>query len=734
MTTKKLFRLISLVLCLFFMGKNYAQTCPPRPIAALRLQNNDICLGQPVSVLNLSNANGNGVFYIWDWGDGTKLDTLQDKASAVHTYERPVSDMCLQSNGGFVYRIKLTAQNRDKNCSSHSTSTDAYAYFNPITDFTAPQETCNPVVDFLNKTCPLTTPSTILWDFGDPASGIANTSSEANPQHRFTKTGSFKVTLKTSSYCGSSVKERTIIVREVVSIAAQIDGPTTVCAGNTAILTASAGSSYKWSTGQMTPSVSITQSGTYYVTVSDANGCSRTASKIVAAKSSVIATITGDTLICSGTNANLTASGGTSYLWSTGATTPTIPVSQSGTYNVTVSNANSCSGMATKKVIFNASISASISGKTSFCAGDSSVLTAAGGDTYKWSNGATTAQMTITKAGIYTVTATNTSGCTGSSTQEVSTKPKPIVTISGNATICETSTGKVPIFLTANGGSFYKWSTGQTTPSVSINTGGNYNVIVTDSSGCSTTVSKTIASVKTIGAITVRDKGIICRGEQITLKASGGTTYAWSSGISSADFLAKPTETTEYSVTISSNNCTEIKKQVITVVSNPTAGFAYSVSDSNKVSFINKSVGATSYFWNFGNDSTSTLENPKIKYKIKSPYSVCLTAFVSSSCTNMSCLLINTATAIQELPKDVSVTISPNPTSNRVDIKVAHSRPFRQDEKITVYDWLGRKVYELSNLSLINSVDMSNFANGIYFFRLTMEGNVYTLEKVVKGN
>ena len=211
-----------------------SQTCPPRPAAAPKLVNNDICIGQPISVQNLSNENGNSLYYIWDWGDGSKLDTLQTNAAPVHIYERPISDMCSQPNGGYVYKIKLTAQNRDAGCLNHSTTTDAYAYFSPIADFVAPKEVCidNPLVAFSNTTCPLNTPGTrILWNFGDAGSGTADTSSEVNPRHTFSDTGTFTVKLTVSSFCNTSIKTMTIIVHEAPVADADFSFPTTtVCA------------------------------------------------------------------------------------------------------------------------------------------------------------------------------------------------------------------------------------------------------------------------------------------------------------------------------------------------------------------------------------------------------------------------------------------------------------------------------------------------------------------------
>lgn len=212
----------------------FSQSCPPRPAAAPKLVNNDICIGQPISVQNLSNANGNDLYYIWDWGDGSKMDTTQSTASPVHVYERPISDMCSQPSGGYVYKIKLTAQNRDAACLSHSSTTDAYAYFSPIADFLAPREVCidNPEVAFANTTCPLNTPGTkVMWNFGDPTSGSSDTSSQVHPRHTFTAVGTYTVTLTVTSFCNTSVKTMNIVVREAPEAGGSYTLPTsTVCA------------------------------------------------------------------------------------------------------------------------------------------------------------------------------------------------------------------------------------------------------------------------------------------------------------------------------------------------------------------------------------------------------------------------------------------------------------------------------------------------------------------------
>jgi gliding motility-associated-like protein len=197
-----------------------AQNCPPRPAAAPKLVNNDICIGQPISVLNLSNANGNNVYYIWEWGDGSKSDTLNDNSSPVHIYQRAANDACSQPRNGYAYKIKLTVKNRNADCLDHSTVTDVYAYFSPKADFVA-NDVCidNPVVQFNNTTCALNTPrTTILWTFGDPASGANNTSTDTSPNHIYATTGTYDVTLKVMSFCDTTEKKMKIQVHQTPKI------------------------------------------------------------------------------------------------------------------------------------------------------------------------------------------------------------------------------------------------------------------------------------------------------------------------------------------------------------------------------------------------------------------------------------------------------------------------------------------------------------------------------------
>src|ERR1035437_4944595 len=198
-------------------------------------------------------------------------------------------------------------------------------------------------------------------------------------------------------------------------------GPTTFCTGGNVTLTSSAGTTYLWSTGATTASINATTAGSYTVKVKNANGCQSTASAATAVTVNALPatpTITagGPTTFCIGGNVTLTSSAGTTYLWSTGATTASISTTTAGSYTVKVTNANGCQSAtsAASAVTVNAlppTPTITAGGPTTFCAGGNVTLTSSADATYLWSTGATTPNINITTAGSYTVKVTNANGC-----------------------------------------------------------------------------------------------------------------------------------------------------------------------------------------------------------------------------------------------------------------------------------------------------------------------------------
>ncbi|HLP72987.1 MAG TPA: hypothetical protein VK155_08810, partial [Bacteroidales bacterium] len=213
----------------------------------------------------------------------------------------------------------------------------------------------------------------------------------------------------------------TVTVNLLPAVIITPSDPTTFCQGGSVTLASSAGTSYLWSTGEAIQSITITATGSYSVTVTDANGCSATsAPTVVTVNPLPIATITpaGPTTFCQGGSVILTSSPANSYLWNSGETTQSITVAATGSYSVTVTDVNGCSAASTSTdVTVNTLPIATITpaGPTTFCQGGSVTLTSSAGISYLWSTGETSQSITVTVTGSYSVSVTDVNGCSAAS-------------------------------------------------------------------------------------------------------------------------------------------------------------------------------------------------------------------------------------------------------------------------------------------------------------------------------
>ena len=208
------------------------------------------------------------------------------------------------------------------------------------------------------------------------------------------------------------------------------------------------------------------------------------------------ATITGSTTICAGQNTTLTASGGVFYSWSNGYTTTSIIVSPTATttYSVTATT-GTCVATASVTVTVNPMPTASINGNTTICSGDAATLTATGGGTYSWSNGATSAVIYPSAAGTYSVIA-SVGFC--SDTASATVTLFPLLSLSATATNATAPTccdGSATVSVSGGTpGYTYIWSpVGCITTTCSGLCSGNYTVTVMDANGCYQTATVTVS-------------------------------------------------------------------------------------------------------------------------------------------------------------------------------------------------------------------------------------------------
>jgi hypothetical protein len=298
------------------------------------------------------------------------------------------------------------------------------------------------------------------------------------------------VTVTSSNGCVVT-KTLNVVIGTVPNINANVS-PNPICPGSTATLTGSGGSSYTWTPPGVTGSsvvVSPTVTTTYTVVGVNGKSCPDNAVVTLTVLPAPDVNITGYTTGCAQFNNTLTATGGGTYLWNTGATTNTIAVSGNVTsvYSCTVTGTNGCTAAKTITITVNPSNTITIVGTTTVCSGKTTTLTASSGLSWQWNTGATTNSIVTGLAGVYTVTANLVGKCKSWYTVTVSVIPSPTANITGNTTICNNSTT-----LTATGGGTYLWNTGATTNTISVSTTGVYQVTVTAGNGCTAVKTVTV--------------------------------------------------------------------------------------------------------------------------------------------------------------------------------------------------------------------------------------------------
>jgi gliding motility-associated-like protein len=335
------------------------------------------------------------------------------------------------------------------------------------------------------------------------------------------------------------------------------------CSGTGAQLNGSGGVNYSWSPtiGLDNPTISnpiATPSSTtnYSLTVTDANGCISQASSPITVTvfnqpSAPVVSPNGTIDICSGQNVVLTSTPSASYLWSNGATTQSITVTQTGNYSLHITDANGCVSNNSSAVIVNvnptpaAPVLAAV-GTTNFCQGGSATLYAVPSTGILWNNGSTNDSITINTTGQYSATYTDLNGCVSPTSNSIQINvtplaPSPSIIASGPLEFCEGDS----VTLSATPAASYLWSNGSTAAAITVLASGTYSVTI--GATCpplNPTVSKDVLvrplPVPTISADLRRD----CLPSQIHFSASstgiGPFSYAWTFGDGQSSGAASP--------------------------------------------------------------------------------------------------------------------------------------------------------------------------------------------------
>lgn len=392
---------------------------------------------------------------------------------------------------------------------------------------------------------------------------------------------------------------------------------------------------YLWTPGKLTSDTATGLSaGTYTLTVSNANGCSASASISVNQPPLLGIDITSwKNILCRGENtgwARVVATGGSSpytYSWSNGETLDMDTELVAGSYSIIVTDNHGCSRtsgitLTQPRTVLTLS-AATVSNVT--CRGDSngcaSVIYAGGVGPYRflWTEGDTLPQVCNLKANPTKVIVTDANGCVASASVTIT---EPVLRLEATVThdnvICHgQSDGSAEV--TAFGGTMpyrYHWDIGATTTQISNLSAGTYFCTITDTNNCTVRISVSIIETD-LYSIKTSSKGVSCFGGDngtarvITESGKPPFKYLWSNGQTGNE--ATGLTGGYYTVTVTDNlGCTASATVTVatpgaplfiavgdTETTNPTCA-----GDSNGCAFVMVSGGAIPYTYQWANGAT----------------------------------------------------------------------------------------------------------------------------------
>jgi gliding motility-associated-like protein len=589
----------------------------------------------------------------------------------------------------------------------------------------------------------------LQWNFGDPASGSANTSTLVSPVHAFTTLGTYSVNLILYYSCGGG----TDTLKQVVNInqpCISVSSTSITCSNLGSATVAATGGigpfSYTWMPSAQTSSVATGLSpGTYTLTVFDfGTNFTYTATTLFTSLVPLTGNLNNSSSItCNGANtatASVTnlagGSGSVNYLWwsTSGSYTTATPLLSAGLWSVQVTDAlTGCqinqSFYITQPPAMNLVLS---SNSPTTCAGTSFTLSGinSGGTpylsgpayTYSWIAGPATdtrvVSQTLAGTYVYTLISKDSYSCSITNTIALDYIPNPVLSVS-NVSICPLQVGT----LSVSGASSYTW----TSATVSL-TGNTFTdnpliskqyTIEGSALSCSSIVTASII-LKPLPVPLLNSNGPVCNGLNLLLfgnvLGNGAASYTWTGPQSFTSIQqypvinqAAPVNSGVYNFTVSSaaTNCTASTSGSLTVNPTPTVSAQGSTVCVNQVLTLSaNSFSGSTYFWKGPNSYTSSLQNPFINSPpVGSSGIYTVRATSAAGCTNSAVA-------------DVTVTPLPLPLILSNSPKCSGSTLNFSGTGGTSYSWAGPNVFN----SLFQNPTLTNVtvpAGGTYTLTVT---------------
>jgi hypothetical protein len=673
--------------------------------APLQITNVDasvICNGATNGSLEVFTSGGSGTV-LYDWSN----DALNDFDDA--------SSVAGLSAGVYTITIKDGI-----NC-THTATTSVTGIAPPTSlgaFVTSSSTVCAGQSNVAYSVASQTTPATYDWNFTGAGGSINGTTNAVTLNFsNAAQSGTLSVYAQNACSVSPTVTMAiTVTPKPVVSIT----GVTSMCDNVQEVLTAGGATTYTWSTGAVSPSITITPGTTTVYTVSGTlNNCSAVSNQFtMTVLPSPTVQVTGSTAtVCPNHTVSVSSSGsGSIFVWSDGFIGATHVIAAPVTTTYTVSNIlNSCIKQATYTLNVHPLPAISVSGNTIVCPGKTLTLTVSGANTYSWSTGSSNASITYTPTGSATLTVTGTNtitGCVNSGTVSAGNYAAGLVSITGNTAICNTLQG----VLTANGSYFYLWNNGATASTNTISPTGptTVSVVGTTLDGCKDSASVSIMVINNL-SIAISGPDSICSGQSALLSAnvSGATTYSWNTGATSPNITVSPVTTFTYIVTASNPGCSGTKQHQLFVKSLPMIDFNVTTPLCSDAGTYSLSATPSGGIY-LGSGISGNTFDPSVGV---GTYPVTYQVTGSNGCAASATKTIEVVVCvgINEQEADKLLSLYPNPSNGKVT--VVSGIPLRS---VTVFDYTGKLIKQVEYTSVQQAeIDLSEFTGGIYTLVVT---------------
>lgn len=690
-------------------------TVHPNPTAAF--SNTTVCFGNATQFT--SNATGSGLSYSWNFGDLSTPVTVQHPQ---HTY----------ANAG-TYTSTLTVNDLN-GCTA---TTNQLVTVNALPSLVLGNpSTCGSsyILDALNPG------SSYLWSPGN------------NTTQTFlvTQSGNYNVTVTAANGCSNTVST-TVTLNSVVS--PDLGADTAVC-GSIVLDAEYPGSTYLWNNNSINQTLLATSAGTYWVQVTDQNGCLGSDTVIVQAVYSVPTPNLGSDLSVCSAAVPITLDPGSfsAYDWNTGSTDPTLTVSQTGTYVVEVTDNDGCSAQDTISVSVSVTPTVALPASVSAC--DQLTLTASFNPAYDflWNDGNQSQVRTITTNGTYSVIVTNpVGGCVAYDTSVVVINSTPVINLGPDTLVCSNT----PLTLDASGfpGATYIWTS---TSGAIVGTSSTYTppssdtyIVTVSQQGCAGNDAITVTLLPAPYIEEHPEVYYICGTTPVTLNGSPFGSNSWTStnGFTSTDYSIEVADIGVYYLFSQVAGCTANDQFTLEVSPNQIQAFYLVDNDTTKnnaLQFVDLSEPTPlTYLWDFGDGTYDTIANPVHEYSVVDTFYTSLTVS-NGICISRYEKAVNQKDFIDSIFGPVSaldfteIQLYPNPADDQATLVIQLND--KATIKVQLCDALGNVLHShevFNDNELQIDYPLRDLASGVYFVRIqaeSLKGKISDTRKLLTSN